>query len=179
MSKVARIARKFVLQSHPQGKPKLSDFKLVEEKLPAALQEGEILTKAQWLTVDPYMRGALLALKQGETMMGSQVATVTESRNPEYPEGTKVVGSFGWRDLTVHKPSEKFNPLDIYKLPDMKGLPESYALGSVGMPGNTAYFGVTRILEPKAGDVLVVSAAAGAVGSLVGQIGKLKGSRNN
>jgi len=124
--------------------------------------------------VDPYMRATLNSIKLGDTMVGAQVATVVESRNPKYPEGTKVVGNYGWRDMTVYNPT-KGNVIDTYKLPDMKGLSDSYALGSIGMPGNTAYFGLTRILEPKPGDVLVVSSAAGAVGSLVGQIGKLKG----
>jgi prostaglandin reductase 1 len=111
--------------------------------------------------------------------VGGQVAKVLKSRNPEFPEGTKIYGFFGWRDLTIYKPDPK-GPRDyrtIHKLPDMKGLPESYALGCIGMPGNTAYFGLLEICQPKAGDTLVVSAAAGAVGSIVGQIGKIKGCK--
>ena len=90
-----------------------------------------------------------------------------KSRNAEFPEGTQVVGYFGWRDLTVYKPDTK-GPRSwttIYKLPDMKGLPDSYALGCLGMPGNTAFFGLTEVIKPKPGETLVVSAAAGAVGN--------------
>jgi prostaglandin reductase 1 len=111
-------------------------------------------------------------------MPGEQVATVLKSKHPGFPEGTKVVGYFGWRDMTIFKPGTAAEQRTgtVYKLPDLKGLPDSYGLGVCGMPGNTAYFCVTRNLEPKAGETLVVTAAAGAVGSLVGQIGKLLGA---
>ncbi|ODM99748.1 Prostaglandin reductase 1 [Orchesella cincta] len=167
-------ARKIVITQHFQGAPKLSDFKLVEETLPA-LQDGEILCKAEWLTVDPYMRAASARLQAGDQMPGAQVAKVLKSRCADFPEGSQVVGNFGWRDLTVTKvpPKEKRGFDSLHAMPEMKGLPDSYALGCLGMPGNTAYFGLTRICEPKAGQTLVVSSAAGAVGSLVGQIGKI------
>lgn len=170
-------ARKFVLNKKFEGAPKPSDFKIEEETINTNLNDGEILCKAEWLTVDPYMRGFANRMQVGQTMIGGQVAKVIKSKNPEFPEGTQVVGNFGWRDLTLFNPGPagKRGPDSIYKMPNMRGLPDSYALGSVGMPGNTAYFGLLRLCDPKPGDVLVVSAAAGAVGSIVGQIGKIKG----
>lgn len=169
-------ARKIVMKQHFQGAPKLSDFEIVEETLPA-LQDNEILCKAEWFTVDPYMRPASMRMKAGDQMPGGQVARVIKSRSAEFPEGSKVVGNFGWRDVTIAKvpPKEARNVQYFYEMPEMKGLPDSYALGCMGMPGNTAYFGLIRICDPKAGETLVVSAAAGAVGSLVGQIGKILG----
>lgn len=169
-------ARKIILGQHFQGAPKLSDFDIVEETLPP-LQDGEILCKAEWLTVDPYMRPATDRMKAGDQMPGGQVARVIKSKSSDFPEGSQVVGNFGWRDLTIAKvlPVEKRGIETFHEMPEMKGLPDSYALGCLGMPGNTAYFGLTQICKPKAGETLVVSAAAGAVGSLVGQIGKILG----
>lgn len=169
-------ARAWKLAKRFEGMPKLSDFELVKEKLPA-LEDGQILVKAEWLTVDPYMRGASNSLPLGSTMIGGQVARVIESRHPQFPVGSKIVGNLGWRDMTVVSPGTpaEQGPMSVYKLPNLRGLPESYALGVLGMPGNTAYFGFTKLCQPKAGDTLVVSAAAGAVGSIVGQIGKILG----
>lgn len=171
-------AKKWTLKTHFDGMPKLEDFELVSEKL-ADLKDGEILTKAEWLTVDPYMRAFSRSMKSGQTMPGGQVARVLRSKHPQFPEGTKVVGNFGWRDLTIYAPGSpaEQGPFTVYKLPNLRGLPESYALGVLGMPGNTAYFGLTKLCTPKAGETLVVSAAAGAVGSIVGQIGKIMGCR--
>jgi len=169
-------ARKWTLKKQFEGMPKHSDFELVSEPT-RALEDGEILAKMEWITVDPYMRGFSRNMKLGDTMPGGQVARVIKSRNPQFPEGTQVVGQWGWRDLTIFKPGSvaEQGPTTVYKLPNMRGLPDSYALGALGMPGNTAYFGLLRLCDPKPGEVLVVSAGAGAVGSLVGQIGKLKG----
>lgn len=102
-----------------------------------------------------------------------------KSRNDEFPQGTQIYGFFGWRDLTIYKPDPKGprHYATIHKMPEMKGLPDSYALGCIGMPGNTAYFGLLEVCKPKAGETLVVTAAAGAVGSIVGQIGKIKGKK--
>ncbi|CAL8112743.1 unnamed protein product [Orchesella dallaii] len=173
---LAMLARVFVLKHPWQGLPKISDFEIVEETLSDQLNDGEILAKAEWLTVDPYMR---LRSVPGQPLPGGQVARVLKSRSPEFPEGSQVYGFFGWRDLTVYKPDpsgpRSYNT--IHKMPEMKGLSDSYALGCIGMPGNTAYFGLTEICKPKAGETLVVTAAAGAVGSTVGQIGKIKGCK--
>jgi len=167
-------AKKITLAKRFEGAPKPSDFKIIEEELPEELKNGEVLVEAEWLTVDPYMRGRANMMKIGETFVGQQVGRVLKSKNPKYPVGTQLVGNFGWRNLTIYTPGDVENFETAYKMPDMKGLPDSYALGSIGMPGNTANFGL-RLCEPKKGDVLVVSAAAGAVGSIVGQIAKLKG----
>jgi len=170
-------AKKWVVKKKPEGAPKLSDFELVEEAV-AELQEGEILCQAGWLTVDPYMRSRMNS-SVGQSIVGEQVARVIRSRHDEFPEGTLVMGFFGWRNLTVTKvpPKEKRGFGSMYKFPDLKDLPTSYGLGSCGMPGNTAYFGLTRICEAKAGETVVVSAAAGAVGSVVGQVAKIKGCK--
>lgn len=100
-----------------------------------------------------------------------------ESKNPDYPEGAYLYGHFGWRTHFIYDPSQDQELLRTYLLPDFGDLPLSLALGALGMPGNTAYFGFLELCEPKLGETLVVSTAAGAVGSLVGQIGKLKGLR--
>ncbi|XP_071955428.1 prostaglandin reductase 1-like [Antedon mediterranea] len=166
------VQKRFVLVKHFDGMPKEGDLKIVEEKLPA-LKNGEILLEAKYLTVDPYMRPySARALKEGDTMMGEQMASVTESKNPNFPVGTNVVCSPGW---CTHSISDGKG---IRKLPSLpKGLPYSLSLGTLGMTGMTAYFGVKEILNPKAGETLFVSGAAGAVGAVVGQFGKILGCR--
>lgn len=172
------LSRKYVVQTPFVGEPKKSNFKIVEEDLPA-VEENEFLAEAAFISVDPYQR-----MKLGTTfpcdMIGGQVAKVIESRNSEYPVGSWVMGHFGWRTHTITKPeNEKFcgqKPY-LYKLPDFGDLPVSLALGVCGRVGNTAYFGFTEICQPKAGETVVVSGAAGAVGSHVGQIAKILGCR--
>ncbi|CAG7823438.1 unnamed protein product [Allacma fusca] len=111
-------------------------------------------------------------------MVGSQIAEVLKSRHPRFPEGSKVVAYVGWRDLTICSPDKmKAVFSGVLPLPDLKGLPNSYALGAVGMTGLAAYFGLLKLCQPKAGDTVVVSTAGGAVGSLVGQIAKIKGCK--
>jgi prostaglandin reductase 1 len=102
---------------------------------------------------------------------------VIQSKNDNYPVGSTVFGNFGWRSLTIVDPKSFKNKYDVYLLPDLGELPSSLALGALGMPGNSAYYGILEICQPKEGEVVVVSAAAGAVGSLVGQIAKIKGCR--
>ncbi|CAG7730387.1 unnamed protein product [Allacma fusca] len=170
-------ARKWTLKQKIEGMPAVEDFVIATEMLNTTLEDGEILTKAEWWSVDPHMRGIANQLPVGGMLPGGQVARVIKSRHPQFPEGSQVVNNFGWRDLTVSKPGtpDEQEPSTTYGMPDLRGLPDSYALGACGMPGNTAYFGLTKVCQPKEGETLVVSAAAGAVGSIVGQIGKILG----
>nr|QEN91987.1 prostaglandin reductase [Spodoptera exigua] len=172
------VAKKYIVLNPFDGEPKKSDFAIVEEVLPE-LQENEFLAEAAYISVDPYQR-----MKLGTSypcdMIGGQVAKVIESKNPEFPVGSWVMGHFGWRTHTVTKPeNEKFSAQKpyLYKLPDFGDLPVSLALGVCGRVGNTAYFGLTEICQPKAGETVVISGAAGAVGSHVGQIAKILGCR--
>ncbi|CAG9772699.1 unnamed protein product [Ceutorhynchus assimilis] len=169
-------AKKFVLRKHPEGLPKSTDFKLVEEELPP-LKENEVLTEAVFLSVDPYMRAYMSTLSLDTTMIGSQVAKIIESRNPKYPVGKYIVGQFGWRTHTITDGASAAGSGPLIVLPDLGDLPLSLGLGVLGMPGNTAYFGFLEICLPKVGETVVVSGAAGAVGSHVGQIAKIKGCK--
>ncbi|XP_068085740.1 prostaglandin reductase 1-like [Anabrus simplex] len=170
--------KKFVVAKHFEGEPKENDLQLVEEELPS-LKDGEILCEAVWLSVDPYMRVFAPTLPKGSIMIGTQVAKIIESRNKGFPVGKYVVGHLGWQTISVHNPQQPTtSPMaPTYLLPDFGELPLSLALGALGMPGNTAYFGFLEICQPKAGEVVVVSGAAGAVGSLVGQIARIKGCK--
>lgn len=165
-------ARKYVLDAHFEGAPKRSDLKIVEEKLPA-LKDGEFLAEAVWLSVDPYMRPYSRRMNVGDTMIGTQVAKVVESKNSSFQVGDYVVGSFGWRNLTISDGNQMLK-LDRQLYTDQK---LSTAVGILGMPGATAYFGFLELCLPKEGETLVVNGAAGAVGSAVGQIAKIKGCR--
>ncbi|MBI3838566.1 MAG: NADP-dependent oxidoreductase [Planctomycetia bacterium] len=171
-----RNNRKWTLASRPVGMPKQSDFRLVE--LPAlAPHDGEMLVHALYVSVDPYMRGRMNDAKSyaapveiGGVMVGGVVGEVVQSNNPRFAVGEIVQGEFGWQEYTVTngKGARKVDP----------GLaPISTALGVLGMPGLTAYFGLLDIGKPQSGETVVVSGAAGAVGSIVGQIAKIKGCR--
>jgi prostaglandin reductase 1 len=166
----------YVLVRSFDGFPKASDIKLVEEELPP-LQDGEFLCEAEWISIDPYTRIFMAMYPLGSVLTSSQVARVTESRHPDYPVGTHVCGHFGWRTHTITNGAvtapDAWIKL-VYKIPYSQ-LPLSLALGVLGMTGVTAYEGFLGICEPKEGEVVVVSAAAGAVGSIVGQLAKLKG----
>jgi len=171
--------KKFILAKHFVGEPKADDLTLVEEELPP-LQEGEILCEAVWFSVDPYMRPYSANFPTGITMIGTQVARVIESRHPEYEVGIHVMGHFGWQTITIYNvdnPPAQLYMSKPYIIPDFSGLPLSLALGVLGMPGNTAYFGFLEICKPKPGDVVVVSGAAGAVGNHVGQLAKVIGCK--
>ncbi|GBP37203.1 Prostaglandin reductase 1 [Eumeta japonica] len=174
-------ARTYVVTKYFSGVPKRTDFKIVEEELPP-LQDGQILAKAEFISVDPYLRAYNRSKTIPYDQFSYQVAEVIESKHPDYPVGSRVVSHEGWRDYVILSPNTKpvENALGIgpvYKLPDMQGLPISLGVGAVGMPGATAYFGLLELCNPQKGETLVVSGAAGAVGSLVGQIGKLRGLR--
>ncbi|XP_969053.1 prostaglandin reductase 1 [Tribolium castaneum] len=155
------------------GEIKESDLKLHEEELPA-LEDGEYLAESLYLSVDPYMRAYAKGYTIGQVMIGIQVAKIIESKNPKFQVGDIVVGNFGWRSHTiVQEPNNYF----AYLLPEIGTLSTSLALGVLGAPGVAAYFGFLDICRPLEGDTVVVSGAAGAVGSHVGQIAKIKGCR--
>jgi NADPH:quinone reductase len=170
------VNRQFVLASRPVGMPKESDLRMVETPVPA-LRDGEVLLRALYLSVDPYMRGRMNAAKSyapsveiGELMVGGGVARVVESKNPGYAAGDVVNLQMGWQEYAVSN-GEGLRKIDPHLAP------VSTALGVLGMPGLTAYFGLLEVCGVNAGETVVVSAAAGAVGSVVGQIAKIKGCR--
>ncbi|XP_077291532.1 prostaglandin reductase 1-like [Arctopsyche grandis] len=169
-------ARKYILVKPFSGEPKKSDLKIVEEELPP-LKDGEYLCKAVYLSVDPYMRPYMKRYPVGTMMIGSQVAEIVESKNKDFQVGKFVVGSFGWRDYTIGDGKLSENPVIVspHILPELGDLPSSLGVGALGMPGNTAYFGLLDLCQPKAGETVVVTGAAGAVGCHVGQIAKIKG----
>jgi NADPH-dependent curcumin reductase CurA len=166
--------RAWHLKSRPNGLPTMENFELVDQ--PARpLQEGEARVRNAWLSVDPYMRGRMNDVKSytppfalGEPMSGGAVGTVVESRSPHFKEGETVFHMLGWREEAV-APAETFN-----KVPPLPVEAHQW-LGNLGLTGGTAYFGLLRVAEAKEGDIVFVSAAAGAVGSAVVQIAKAKG----
>jgi NADPH-dependent curcumin reductase CurA len=168
--------QRIVLAARPSGLPKPSDFRLEEAPMPRP-QDGEVLLRIQYLSLDPYMRGRMDDRKSyskptaiGQEMEGGTVATVLESRDPDFKPGEIVFSSSGWQSHAVAKPEtlRKLNPTEA---------PVTTALGVLGMPGFTAYAGMRNIGQPKAGETVVVAAATGPVGSAVGQIAKLNGAR--
>ena len=163
------------LKSRPQGWVRESDFALVDAPLPAPA-DGEVLLKTLYLSLDPYMRGRMDEVKSyaasvnlGEVMVGGTVSEVVDSRHPKFKAGDVVVSSAGWQRYS------KANGESLMRVP--AGLPPSVFLGPAGMPGVTAWMGLFDIGQPKAGETVVVSAASGAVGSVVGQLAKEKGCR--
>jgi len=163
-------AKKIVVVQKFHGLPKESDFKSEEEEIPD-LQDGEYLCEAEYISVDPYLR---FQNDVGKVIPGGQVAKVLKSRNTKFPEGSYIVGYLGWRTLSVANNKSKVTPLPKEITGDLS---HSLGLGVLGMPGMTAYFGFLECCQPKVGDVVLVSTAAGATGSLVGQIAKIKGCR--
>ncbi len=166
----------FKLAARPVGMPKESDFRIVEAPM-AVPEEGQVLLKTQYLSVDPYMRGRITGIRSyadpvniGDVMVGGAVGKVVESDHPGFAPGDFVVGNWGWQEYAVAE-GRALRKLD----PNLA--PISTALGVLGMPGMTAYFGFLEICKPIAGEVVLVSGAAGAVGSLVLQIAKIKGCR--
>lgn len=170
-------SRSYVVKKRFQGMPKRDDFEIEEAELPA-IQNGEILVKTEWLSVDPYQRAYHNRNPLPYTQFGYSVGIVEDSKDPRYPVGSRVVSHKGWCDYYVKNTNESKNPMDkVYKLPDLKGLSPSLGVGAVGMPGATAYFGLLELCQPKAGETVVVTGAAGAVGYIVGQIAKIKGCK--
>ncbi|XP_077201403.1 prostaglandin reductase 1 [Paroedura picta] len=159
----------WVLKNHFEGFPKLSDFELKEAELPA-LNNGDVLLESVFLSLDPYMR---IYQKEKGLMKGSQVARVLESKDPAYPVGTLVVANAGWttRFVSSGKDLQRMIP----DWPD--DLPRSLALGTIGMTGLTAYFGLLEVCKLKPGETVLINSAAGAVGSVAGQIAKIAGCK--
>lgn len=173
--------RKWILKAHFQGCPKESDFELVEEVLPP-LEDGEILFKSEFIAVDPYQRLFSSHLEPPTTMIGSQVAQVLESRDPQFPVGSRIVLYAGWIETGITNPSKSGeNMFGLNRVvlapPISEEIPPSILLGVCGMPGVTAYFGLLERCCPKAGETVLVNSAAGAVGNVVGQIAKIKGCK--
>ncbi len=172
--------RKIVLDRIPQGVPQLSDFKTITEELPA-LTDGEMLLKTKWLTLDPYMRSGFMASdnSEGQTVIGGTVSEVVESRTDSWQKGDLVVGYYGWQEYSIATASDVQwgNPqMPIQKWDGSLG-PSSTALGILGMTGYTAYEGLLNVAKVKPGETVVVSAASGAVGQVVGQLAKIHGAR--
>jgi len=168
--------RRVVLASRPSGWVSEANFKIEEAPLRAPA-DGEVLVKNLWLSLDPYMRGRMnegksYAAKQeiGEVMIGGTVGEVVESRNPKFAKGDHVLGMLGWQQYGLSD-GKGLNKVDASRVP------LSAYLGVLGMPGVTAWVGLLDICQPKADETVVVSAASGAVGSVVGQIAKIKGCR--
>lgn len=168
--------RQIVLASRPEGMPEESNFRLVEsEILPPG--DGQFLVKTNYLSVDPYMRGRISdresyadPVQIDDLMVGGTVGTVLESKHADYQPGDVVVGYWGWQEYALSDGG------GIHRF-DISLAPMSTALGVLGMPGMTAFFGLLEIGKPKQGETVFVSGAAGAVGSVVGQIARIHGCR--
>ncbi|MEQ9997874.1 NADP-dependent oxidoreductase [Pectobacterium versatile] len=176
MPQTDQINRRVVLAQRPHGAPTQETFRLEQQPVPQ-VDSGHILLRTVFLSLDPYMRGRMSdapsyakPVELNDVMVGGTISRVVESKHPDYQAGDWVLSYSGWQD---------------YAISDGKGLTNlgqsptnpSYALGVLGMPGFTAYMGLTDIGQPKAGETLVVAAATGPVGATVGQLGKLKGCR--
>lgn len=169
--------RQVILKTRPVGIPQAEHFEIRSAAVPE-VQEGEFLVKNLFLSVDPAMRGWVNAVSNyskpvqlGEAMRAFTVGRVLQSRHPDYPEGTVVMGVLGWQEYTVT------NGKTIRRKVLETDLPLSLSLGVFGLNGITAYFGLNAVGEPRPGDTVVVSTAAGAVGSIVGQLARLQGCR--
>jgi NADPH-dependent curcumin reductase CurA len=167
------------LASRPQGEPTVDNFKLVQAAVPE-LTEGQVLIRNHFLSLDPYMRGRMNEGKSyaqpqplNEVMLGGTVGEVVASKNAAFAVGDKVVGMGGWQDYFVVDASQR----GVIQKVDTTHIPLSAYLGAVGMPGVTAWYGLVKIINPQAGETVVVSAASGAVGSVVGQLAKVRGAR--
>ena len=176
MSKKQTVNRKIVLNSRPIGAPTSENFRLEEGVAPVPA-DGQVLLRTLYLSLDPYMRGRMSdapsyapPVEVGTEMIGGTVSRVERSLHPDYQTGDLVLGFSGWQDYAVS------DGTGLTKLDPLMTQP-SLALGVLGMPGFTAYMGLLDIGQPKPGETIVVAAASGAVGSVVGQIAKLKGCR--
>ena len=168
-----------LLDNRPQGEASVANFKLLQHETPA-LQNGQVLVRHHYLSLDPYMRGRMNDGKSyaapqplGEVMIGGTAGEVVESRSPKFAAGDKVVGMGGWQEYSVVDDTQ---PGALRKV-NTTLVPLSYYLGAVGMPGVTAWYGLVKVIEPKAGETITVSAATGAVGSAYAALAKARGCR--
>src|SRR4051794_24356494 len=168
--------REWQLAARPHGEPTPEDFRLVETEHPDP-QDGQVVVRMLVMSVDPYMRGRMRAGKSyaaaweiGETMQGGAVGRVVDSRSADVPVGALVLANAGWRDIAV------LDATHVQVLPHLPGIPPSYHLGVLGMPGLTAWAGLFRVAAFQPGEDVFVSGSAGAVGSLVGQFARLRGA---
>ena len=173
------INQQILLDNRPTGEAQASNFKLVQSETPA-LSDGQVLVRHHFMSLDPYMRGRMNDAKSyaqpqplGAVMQGGTAGEVIESRHPKFSVGDKVVGFGGWQQYSVVDATQ---PGSLKKV-DTTHVPLSHYLGAVGMPGVTAWYGLVKIIAPKAGETLVISAASGAVGSAFGSLAKARGCR--
>lgn len=173
------INQQVLLDNRPTGEAVASNFKLVTSQTPA-LQDGQVLVRHHFLSLDPYMRGRMNDSKSyaapqplGQVMQGGTVGEVVESRSPKFQPGDKVIGMGGWQQYSVVNAEQ---PGALRKV-DTSHVPLSHYLGAVGMPGVTAWYGLLKIIEPQAGQTVTVSAATGAVGSAFVALAKARGCR--
>ena len=171
--------QQILLDNRPTGEAVASNFTVTDADTPA-LQDGQVLVQHHFMSLDPYMRGRMNDSKSyavpqplGAVMQGGTAGEVVESRNDKYPVGTKVVGFGGWQQYSV----VDANQPGALKKVDTTHVPLSAYLGAVGMPGVTAWYGLVKIIAPKAGETMVISAASGAVGSAFGALAKARGCR--
>lgn len=168
-----------LLASRPSGEAVAENFRLIEAPLPA-LQDGQVLVRHHFMSLDPYMRGLMNNAKSyavpqplNAVMHGGTVGEVVESKHASYQSGDKVIGVGGWQQYSIVDGAAP----GVLRKVDTTHIPLSAYLGAVGMPGVTAWYGLTQICLPKEGETVVVSAASGAVGSAVGQLAKARGCR--
>jgi NADPH-dependent curcumin reductase CurA len=173
---VSIATREWQLAARPHGEPTPEDFRLVETERPDPT-DGQVVVRQLAMSVDPYMRGRMrlgpsyaAPWEIGEVMRGGAVGRVVASRSPDVPEGALVLSDAAWRDVAV------LDGREVVVLPEAAGLPVTYHLGVLGMPGLTAYAGLFRVAGFREGDAVFVSGAAGAVGSTVGQFARLRGA---
>lgn len=171
--------RQQLLDNRPEGEAVASNFKLASTETPP-LKDNEVLVRHHYMSLDPYMRGRMNDAKSyaqpqplGQVMQGGTAGEVVESKHPKYAVGDKVVGFGGWQEYSVVDASQ---PGALRKV-DTTHVQLSYYLGAVGMPGVTAWYGLVKIINPKAGETMVVTAASGAVGSAFGALAKARGCR--
>ena len=171
--------RQILLDNRPTGEASVSNFRLVSSEIPP-LQDGQLLVRNHYLSLDPYMRGRMNEARSyadpqplGQVMQGGTVGEVVESRNQRYKPGDQVVGMGGWQEFTVVDAAQAAAMRKV----DTTHIPLSYYLGAVGMPGVTAWYGLVKICKPGEGETVVVSAATGAVGSAFAALARTRGLR--